>query len=121
METFPLPYLFLVDKDITFATRSVVFESQKKQIQQVGVNPMTKWKISCRGNNDDRLVLESFQYRMGGNTRTFYFTDENLVQRTVRFADQGISLKLTRDFTTANVTHGTVVGFTADITVEVAL
>lgn len=113
--------MFEVNKDITYATRTVTFESQKKQVQQVAVNPMTQWKIQCRGTDEQRKTLESFHARCGGNTRVFYFYDENMDQRTVRFAEPKLSTKVIRDFSDANVTNGTVVGFTAEITLEVAL
>lgn len=121
METFPLPYLFDVDKDTTFATRSIIFESQRKQVQQLAVNPMIQWKIQCKGSIDDLDTLEAFHHRMAGNTKVFYFTDDRLVQRKVRFAEPKLSRKLIREFSTTNVTHGIVVGFVADIVLEVAL
>lgn len=99
----------------------MVFESQKEQVQQVAVNPMTQWKIKCKGNDTQRQTLESFHASMGGNTKVFLFTDENGVQRQVRFADPKLSTNIIREFTTTNATHGTVVGFTADITLKVAL
>lgn len=82
---------------------------------------MTQWKIQCKGTNEQRHTLESFHASMGGNTRVFYFYDENLVQRTVRFTEPKLSIKAIRDFTTSNETHGTVVGFTAEITLELSL
>lgn len=121
METFPLPYTFDVTKDVTYATTTVTFASQKKQVQQNAVNPMVKWKIQCKGDNDQRQTLELFHGRMAGNVHPFYFYDENNVQQTVRFSDQGLSIKLLREFSTTQVTHGNVVGFTAEVTVEVAL
>ena len=121
METFPLPYVFSIDKDVTYKTTSVSFQSGKKQVQRTAVSPETKWKIQCKGDNAQRILLESFHGRMGGNTKTFYFYDENNEQRIVRFAEQGISMKLIREFSTTTVTHGTVVGFTCDVTVEISL
>lgn len=121
MLTFPLPYTFGVDEDITFATVSVVFESQKKQVQRRAINPARTWKISCKGNATDLQTLIDFQNSVGGNSSTFYFTDPYDVQQAVRFADPKLSLKVTREFTSGNTTHGTIVGFTADITIEKVL
>lgn len=121
METFPLPYTFEIDKEITFATTEISFQSGKKQVQQNAVNPSIKWKIQCKGSNEDRQTLESFHGRMAGNTKVFYFTDENLVQRTVRFSEKTLSIKVIREFSTTNITHGTPIGFTSQITLEVDL
>lgn len=118
METFPLPYTFEITKDTKYATTTVKFQSQKKQVQRNAVQPSISWKINVKGSVDNHKTLESFHDRMGGNAVPFYFLDENLVQQKVRFAEQGMSVKLLREFTLDNPTHGKVVGFTADITLE---
>ncbi len=121
MLTFPLPYVFGVSKDIEFKTTSVVFQSGKKQVQQNSVNPLITWKIACRGSDEQRKILENFHKTVGGNTQSFHFIDENLEQRTVRFSEPKLSIKVIRDFSNVNEIHGTVRGFTADITLELVL
>lgn len=118
MEKFPLPYLFDVDKKTTYSTKEVVFESGKKQIQRTAVQPKKEWTFSCRGDNTQREVLENFFDSVGGNTTPFLFEDENGKQQTVRFSQNGLTIRVKRDYSLSSGTKGIPVGFEASITVE---
>lgn len=120
MLTFPLKYMFDVDKELEIASTTVIFASKKKQVQQNSIGAQTTWVFHCRGDNTQRKTLENFYLNINGNVQPFYFTDEDGVQQTVRLVDPKFKYKLLREFTYNN-TGGTVVGFTADITVEKVL
>ena len=45
---FPLPYVFEITTDKKYATKTVVFNSQKKQVQILSKNPIKNWFISVR-------------------------------------------------------------------------
>ena len=115
---FPLPYLFDVERDDEFSTKTVVFENNKKQVQQSAILPVTTWKINVKGTPAQLQELLSFFNNVGGNTRTFAFTDEFGNDQTVRFADKKLSIKEKRDFNKGSSTNGFVVGFEATITLE---
>ena len=66
-------------------------------------------------------TLEKFYQSHYGNGRTFYFTDELGIQRTCRFSDNKITLKVYRDFNPKSPTHGDVVAFDATVNIEEAL
>lgn len=118
MAQFPLPYQFEVNKTVSYATREVVFESQKKQIQQLAQKPVIDWEIECRGTIDDLRILEEFFDSVGGNTRSFTFLDEYDQPQTVRFKENKLSYKILREFSPTSGTKGTAVGFTATIGIE---
>lgn len=115
---FPLPYIFEVEKGLKYATQEVVFESGKKQVRQLSVNPTRTWAINLRGTPEQQKVFEEFTRTVGGNTRTFIFTDEFGVDQICRFATNEFNMKVLRDFTVENGTHGNAVGFTATVNIE---
>jgi len=115
MTTFPLPYVFEVDKTNAYVNRTITFESQKKQKQRVAISKLMTWEISCRGSNADRLVLEAFHDSLSGDATPFYFNDENGVQQTVRFAEGKIKFHLKRDIA------GIVQGFEAKMAIELVI
>lgn len=119
--TFPLKYTFDVEETSTYATTTVTFSSQKKQIQRNAINPLRQWKIQCKGNTAQRLQLKNFHDSVGGNSSVFYFVDPDGVQRKCRFAEPKLTLNDIREFDPTSLTGGTIVGFTAEIVVEVAL
>lgn len=121
LKKFPLPYIFEIDKTTAFATKSVKFYSQKKQVQIQSLNPVKSWKIKVRGSTEDAETLEAFFNDCVGDAYPFLFTDENGDEQQVRFADSTLGIKKYRDFTYGNETHGFVVGFEADINLEEAL
>lgn len=118
---FPLPYIFEVEKGLKFATQEVVFSSGKKQIRQNAVNPQRTWSISLRGTVEQQKIFEQFCETVGGNTRTFIFTDEFNQDQICRFATNEFNLKVLRDFTVENGTHGNAIGFTASVQIEKVL
>lgn len=120
MLIFPLKYVFDVDKTVSFATREVSFEGQNKQIQQLSTNPMKSWNITVRGTPQERVILESFFEKVGGNTRPFVFMDERNRPRWCRFADSKLSINEKRDFSNHFNPQGDVVGFEAKIVIELA-
>jgi hypothetical protein len=88
----------------------------------MAISPVKQWKITCKGSNTDRLTLETFFDTVGGNSLPFYFTDENGSTQTLRFADKTLSIStIYREFDLTSLTHGTPVGFTAEISVKTAL
>ena len=115
---FPLPYTFDVDKTSEYLNRTVVFESGKKQKQRKSINKLVTWKITVKGTDTQRKTLESFHDSVNGDAGIFYFYDEDGVQVLCRFADGKLPLTLKREFTSANDTHGIVVGFTCSLTIE---
>ncbi|WP_371380747.1 hypothetical protein [Sporomusa aerivorans] len=119
--TFPLPYVWEVEETSTYATRTVTFESQKKQIQRVAVNPLQTWKITCKGSPEQRLILKNFHDSVGGNSNVFNFVDPDGVTQVCRFAENKLTITDIREFDPTDVTHGKIVGFTAELTIEVAL
>ena len=121
LETFPLPYVYEIDKTTSFATKTVVFNSQKKQVQIQSPNSISTWAVKCRGTKEDLGTLEKFYQSHYGNGRTFYFTDELGNQRTCHFSDNKMTLKVYRDFNPKSKTHGNVVGFEATVNIEEAL
>lgn len=118
---FPLPYLFDVEKTIQYATKSVKFYSQKKQIQILSPNPIREWRINVKGTPEQYKTLESFFKSMHGDAGTFIFIDEFGQEQTVRFTDNKLSPKLRRNFNTGSPTNGFVVGFEITISLEEAL
>ncbi len=120
--TFPLPYDFREDIEETsaYATRSVTFESQKRQVQRMAIDPLRTWKITCKGNASQRLILKSFHDSVGGNSSVFYFVDPDGVTRTCRFADPKLTMTDIREYTSGS-TGGTIVGFISEIVIETAL
>jgi hypothetical protein len=118
MKVFPLPYVFDVDKDTTYSTTTVVFQSQKKQVQRGAIAALNTWRIQCKGDEIQLKTLEAFHDSVGGNADPFLFYNEDGVQIAARFAEPKLSKKLFREFTLDNPTHGNVVGFTANITIE---
>lgn len=118
LQTFPLPYKFEVDKEKQYATKTVVFESNKKQIQQLAIKPIVTWKINVKGTPEQLTTLESFFDSCSGNARNFLFIDEWGNNQTVRFADNKLTYKEFRDFNTGSKTNGFVVGFDATLTLE---
>lgn len=121
LDKFPLPYIFEIDKSTAFATKSVKFYSQKKQVQIQSLNPIRSWKIKVRGNAEEADTLESFFNDHVGDAYPFLFVDESDVEQQVRFADSTLSIKKYRDFNSGSETHGFVVGFEADINLEEVL
>jgi len=121
MDTFPLKYTFSVDEGMKFNNTVVTFDSQKKQVQQHGVNPIETWKIQCRGTDTDRQTLKNFWKAHGGNAIPFYFYDPDGAQRIVRFGTDQYTGQAIREFDTTSPTNGTVVGFTATIDIELVL
>ena len=117
-KVFPLPYLFDVDKTSEYINRTVIFESQKKQKQRKSINKTTTWKITLKGNNEQRLILEKFHDAVNGDAGKFYFVDENGKQVLCRFADGKLPIVLKREYDAYSDTNGTVVGFSCDITIE---
>jgi phage-related protein len=113
--------MFDVDEGMTFENTEVKFNSGKKQVQRHAVNPVETWKITCRGDDTQRKTLKNFWKQQGGNATPFYFTDPDGNQRTVRFSTGTYSGKAIREFDITKDTHGNVVGFTAEITVELSL
>lgn len=120
MLIFPLKYVFDVDKTVSFATREVSFEGQNKQIQQLSTNPMKSWNITVRGTPQERVILESFFEKVGGNTRPFVFMDERNRPRWCRFADSKLNITEKRAWTNEFNPQGDVVGFEAKIIIELA-
>lgn len=118
METFPLPYVFEAKKKSKYANTTVVFQSQLKQVQRNAIGVLRTWSITCKGDNDDREILEAFYDDMYGTHGQFTFYDENNAPVTARFATDEPEYTLIREFSTTEVTHGKVVGFTANISVE---
>ena len=118
---FPLPYVFEVEKGIKYATQEVVFESGKKQVRQLSVNPKLSWSIKLRGTIDQQKIFEDFVRDVGGNTRTFIFTDEYNKDHVCRFATGEFNIKVLRDFTIEKGTHGNAVAFTANVDIEKVL
>lgn len=121
LATFPLPYVFEINTTKTFATKSVQFYSQKKQVQIQSPNPLKTWSITCKGTEDDLQTLQNFFDLNYGDAYPFYFTDEFGNQQTVRFMENKLQTKVYRDFDKGQVTHGFVVGFEATIQLEEAL
>lgn len=119
--TFPLPYIADVDETSTFATTSVVFSSQKKQVQRKSIVPLDSWKITIKGDVAERDILKTFWNNVGGNTDKFYFTDPTNTQRLCRFAENKLSITDIREFSSSSATKGTIVGFKCDATIELAL
>ena len=115
---FPLPYIFEVEKGLKFATQEVVFASGKKQVRQNAVTPTRTWNISLRGTTEQQKTFEDFCETVGGNTRHFVFTDEFSKEQICPFATNEFNLKVLRDFTIENGTHGNAVGFTASVQIE---
>lgn len=115
---FPLPYIFEVEKGLKFATQEVVFASGKKQVRQNALTPVRTWSISLRGTVEQQKIFEDFCETVGGNTRHFVFTDEFGKDQICRFATNEFNLKVLRDFTIENGTHGNAVGFTASVQIE---
>lgn len=115
---FPLPYNSEVTAQQQIATREVKFESGKKQVQQLSINPQLTWTINCRGTIDELKKLRAFFEQVGGNTKTFSFIDELGIRRTCRFATNSLSEKVIRDFSSTSETKGIPVGFTASIEIE---
>lgn len=119
--TFPLPYIADVDETSTFATTSVVFSNQKKQVQRKSIAPLESWKITVKGDLTERDILKTFWNNVGGNTDKFYFVDPTNTQRLCRFSENKLSITDIREFSSSSATKGTIVGFTCDITIELAL
>ena len=120
-QTFPLPYIGDVEKSVEYATRSVVFEAQNKQVQRKSINGLTTWKFTCKGDATEYQTLNNFFDSVNGNAGKFYFYDDLGVQRLVRFSDTKLPFKLIREFKSSSTTHAVVVGFTCDITVELVI
>ncbi len=120
-DRFPLPYKFDVDRELTFATKTVVFNSNKKQVQQLSINPISTWKINIKGTPEQLDILTRFFNAQGGNTKGFIFIDENGNDVTVRFAEPKLTTKIIRNFDVGSPTRGYVVGFDATVTLESVL
>ena len=118
---FPLPYLFDVEETSTYATTTIVFSSQKKQVQRHGVNPLETWKIDLKGTPAQKTTLKDFWDSIGGNAGKFLFVDPDGNTRTCRFSDNKLTIVDKREFNASSDTHGTIVGFTCETTVEVVL
>ncbi len=118
---FPLPYVFEITTDKKYATKTVVFNSQKKQVQILSKNPIKNWSISVRGTKDDLETLTNFFDNRFGNGYPFTFTDEFGNEQTVRFSSPQLTTKVKRDFNPTSPTNGSVVGFEATITLEEVL
>ena len=114
---FPLPYVFEITTDKKYATKTVVFNSQKKQVQILSKNPIKNWSISVRGTKDDLETLTNFF----DNRFPFTFTDEFGNEQTVRFSNPQLTTKVKRDFDPTSPTNGSVVGFEATISLEEVL
>lgn len=121
LTTFPLPYVFEINTTKSYATKSVQFYSQKKQVQIQSPNALKTWSITCKGTSDELQTLTSFVDSHYGDAYPFYFTDEFGTQQKVRFAENKIQTKVYRDFDKGQATHGFVVGFEATISLEAAL
>ena len=113
-----MPYICEVEKGLKFATQEVTFESGKKQVRQLAVTPKRTWSISLRGTTDQQKIFEDFCESVGGNTRPFLFIDEYGKEQLCRFATNEFNMKVLRDFTIENGTHGNAVGFTANVQIE---
>ena len=61
---FPLPYRFQTVVGVAFATREVVFESQKKQVQQLSINPIEDWQIDVAGDVDGYIKWVAIRARL---------------------------------------------------------
>jgi hypothetical protein len=118
LPVFPLPYTFSAKKKTKYSNTSVTFQSQLKQIQRTAVGALRTWTITCRGNDEQRLILENFYDTVYGMYGQFTFYDENNAPITARFASDEPEYDLIREFSATAETHGVVVGFTASITVE---
>lgn len=121
LPVFPLPYLFDVEETSTYATTTIVFNSQKKQVQRHGINPLRTWKIELKGTPAQKQTLLSFWDSIGGNAGTFSFVDPDGNTQTCRFSDNKLTITDKREFNTSSDTHGVIVGFTCEAIVEVAL
>ena len=115
---FPLPYIADVTETTAYATKTVVFSSQKKQVQRQGINPLRTWKISCRGTPAERLAFKTFLDNVGGNSEKFYFIDPDGVTQICRFSGNSTEIKDLREFDITSPTHGVIVGWTAELTIE---
>ena len=120
-QTFPLPYIGDVEKSVEYATRSVMFEAQNKQVQRKSINGLTTWKFTCKGDANEYQTLNNFFDSVNGNAGKFYFYDDLGVRRIVRFSDTKLPFKLIREFESSSTTKAVVVGFTCDITVELVI
>lgn len=121
LDKFPLPYVFDVQHTSTYATKSVKFYSQKKQVAIQSVHPVKSWQINVRGDYDDLKTLKGFFNAHYGDAYPFIFVDEDGNEQTVRFQEPKLNVKEYRDFNINSPTNGTVVGFEGTITLEEAL
>lgn len=121
LEKFPLPYVFDVQHTSTYATKSVKFYSQKKQVAIQSVHPVKAWQINVRGSAEDLSTLKRFFNAHYGDAYPFIFVDEDNNEQTVRFQENKLNVKEYRDFNPQSPTNGTVVGFEGTITLEEAL
>ena len=118
---FPLPYVFEIDTTKKYATTTVTFNSQKKQVQILSQHPLKSWVITVKGTPDDLTTLQNFFDNRYGNAYPFIFIDEFGNEQQVRFASPQIQTKVKRNFDTSSPTNGQVVGFEASLTLEEAL
>jgi phage-related protein len=118
LPVFPLPYLWEVDKSNEYVNRTIQFESGRKQKQRVSVNKLQTWKISIKGDRKQMDLLEAFHESVTGDAGQFLFNtpEGNLV--VCRFADGKLPIKEIREFTLKTPTHGIIVGFQCDVTIE---
>lgn len=120
-EKFPLPYRFTMNSTISYATREVVFESQRKQTQQLAIVGIQDWSVEVAGDMKQYKLLQDFFRKMGGNTRLFIFFDEYNKPKLVRFSSNKLNLQVKRDWNHGSPTNGFSVGFTGTVQVETAL
>ena len=118
MQTFPLPYVFEIKKKSKYFNTTVTMQSKLKQIQRTAIGILRTWDIVCKGDNDERELLEAFYDEMYGISGKFIFYNENNEAITARFASDEPEYNLIREFSTTEVTHGVVVGFTANLSIE---
>jgi phage-related protein len=111
IETFPFKPYGNIEKTGEFINRIIQFESLKKQVQRVSINKQMTWKFKLSGLNSERLDLEAFHDRQGGNAGTFYWVDEDGTTQTVRFSQSKLPIVIKRE-------AGTPVAYECEILLE---
>jgi phage-related protein len=111
IETFPYKAYGQIEKNVEYINRVIQFESGKKQVQRVSINKPITWKFKLSGLNSERLDLEAFFDRQGGNAGTFYWVDENDTTQIVRFSQSKLPIVVKRE-------AGTPVVYECDILLE---